>query len=243
MRVSFLILIIILFFHISIYAEFLLLNNAEFLKGKLIYMDNKKIVFESNNKNLEIMLNNVRTIQVDSLESESPLVIKIVLNDKIQFLHFIKLQNNEFFFLYNNKLNSISLTKLSLISYENTKEYNQIEKLKMLDFYDEKNFILFKKRLLQKTSVTKNKKEEKLEIEDTTFFEKFWDEIKEIIIKKETKEKIWHLIEIYSEKEKILTSLFTKSINLAYLQKEILNLKKDFYSRAINIITFDYLIY
>lgn len=236
-----------IFFNINLFSDTLILNNMIVLKGKLIFLYEKKIVFQSNNTAFELTLDDISLYIPETLEN-NPIILTAKNNDeKIIHLKLVKLERKKVYFLYNNRVESIPIKNLKELSFNNTEEASipsYLSKININSLYNLENFKTLV-QILYYNDFNKNKLPlTTLNIEEQNFYESFWKTI-EPALNNYCKKKIWELLEEYSDKEKIITTFInkTKTTNLDTLKKEIDNLKIEFYRRAINIILFNQIIF
>ena len=252
---------IILLNSFNCFSDYLVLKDGNIIKGELEYLNKKQISLNLNYKLFTFENKDINYLLTNGYKSEKYINLILDIKKKInENAIFVKLTSDAiYYYLPTSDLLKVSeikkITKLEYIS--KTSDNYSVEQYmikKNSDILSEFNELL---------NMIDNKKDENtnekklndnvhsydyyfIDIEANDFYEKYWANINKYI-NNNTKNLIWNLFEIYSEKEKQLNIIFNEEIlnskseefvdkKIDELKNKIIQLRKNFFFRSKKII-------
>ena len=251
------IIITILFINISlfIFSESLVLSNGKVLNGKLFSINKNNIILKINNKLLSFSYDLIDYLLFnDNREKELTVIVKKNngINEKISL---IKLTKKALFYknTKNKQIDLLLFKDIKNIKLEISSDINKnniIEKYR-INYYKDINtdiehliqLIIDENKFSKKISKSNENKSaipyNYLNFNELNFYEKFWEKINSYL-NNDTKNLLWNLYELYSNKEKYL-NILNNAINNKDTTKtntfnnRIIKLREEFYYRAKKI--------
>lgn len=256
--------IIFLFLLINItlftFAECLVLSNGYVYKGKLFSINKSNIILKDDNKLLKFSYNLIDYL-IHNNSQEKDLILTIEKNsgikEKINLIKLTKialfyknLKTNQINIIYSNEIKNIKLEVLPDIknnTIENYKLINPVNDINLdIDYLIQE--IIKNNKTYKNFTKEKNSENDEvftyifLNYNELDFYEKFWRKINGYL-NDDTKNLLWNLYELYSNKEKYLNILNNNSnennkitTEINEFNNKIIKLRKEFYYRAKKII-------
>jgi hypothetical protein len=237
------IIIFLIIISLYIFPEYLVLPNGTVLIGKLYSINKKNIILEVNNQ-LYKFSNDLIDYLIYSSNQENEQFITIEKKNGIkEKIKLIKLTKNAIFYLNskNNQISIILLKNIKSLNLENNQQINKKNNIKTFNFDNDNNINIDINNLIQllneKNKLNNVYTEIMLNFNELDFYEKFWKKINDYI-NTDTKDLLWNLYELYSNKEKYLNIHHNNGNNMdeKILNDDIIKIRKEFYYRAKKII-------
>ena len=251
-----LIFIVLLLSSFNCFSSYLVLKDGNIVKGELESLNKKELSLRLDHKIYVFKINDIDYLLVDGYKNEK--YLDFILNNRKRInenVILIKSTNNVIYYYLpvSNLLKTSKIKEIDKLEYTSKAANNySVEKYLLRKNSDITNEFSELLNSINRKKDNTNKEQSNnhtysynynfIDIEANDFYEKYWAGINKFIASN-TKNLIWNLFEIYSEKEKQLNIMFNEEIlksktneKITDLKKQIMKLRKDFFFRSKKII-------